>query len=185
VDLTEKMLDSSVVYQGGFLKVWRDRVALPDGSETWREYIRHPGAVAILVLTDEGQLVLERQYRYPAGRAFLEIPAGKIDSGESCAAAAVRELREETGFTAARWTFLGTAHPCIGYSDEKISYYLAQELTQHAQQLDAGEFLELITLPLEEVQARSLSGDICDSKTLTGLYWLSAHLQGRLPGAPI
>lgn len=185
MDLTEKKLASEVVYQGGFLKVWRDRVQLPDGKETWREYIRHPGAVAILALTEQGHLVLERQYRYAAGRAFLEIPAGKIDPGEARERCAERELLEETGYSAARWTYLGTAHPCIGYSDEQISYFLAQELTQHPQQLDAGEFLELVTLPLEDVLARSLSGEICDSKTLTGLYWLSAHLQGRLPGAPV
>jgi ADP-ribose pyrophosphatase len=185
MDLTEKQLDSSVAYQGDFLKVWRDRVALPDGKEAQREYIRHPGAVAILALTDEGKLVLEHQYRYPAGRAFIEIPAGKIDPDEARDHCARRELLEETGLRASQWTYLGTAYPCIGYSDEQISYYLAQGLSRHDRQLDEGEFLEVLELPLDQVHAMSLTGEICDSKTLTGLYWLSAHLQGRLPGAPV
>ena len=185
MDLTEKKLDSSVVYQGGFLNVWRDRVELPDGNQTWREYIRHPGAVAILALTEDRQLVLEQQYRYAAGRAFLEIPAGKIDPGEARERCAERELLEETGLVAKDWLYLGSAYPCIGYSDEQISYYLAQGLSQQSRKLDEGEFLEVVTMPLEQAMAKSLSGEICDSKTLTGLYWLSAHLQGRLPGAPI
>jgi ADP-ribose pyrophosphatase len=185
VDLTEKTLDSQLVYEGGFIKVRRDNVELPDGSPAWREYLRHPGAVAILALTDDGQLVLERQYRYAPGRVFLEIPAGKIDPGEPREACARRELLEETGMTAESWVYLGTAHPCIGYSDEQISYYVARGLSSGERQLDEGEFLEVVHLPLEEALAKSLSGDICDSKSVVGLYWLSAHLEGRLPGAPV
>lgn len=185
MDLTEQMLDSELVYQGGFLKVQRDRVRLPDGSESFREFIRHPGAAAILALTDDNRLVLERQYRYPAGRVFLEIPAGKLDPGEPPAETASRELLEETGYRAAAWTYLGCAHPCIGYADERIHYYLARGLTAGARQLDQGEFLDVVTLPLAEAMTRSLHGEICDSKTLVGLYWLSAHLEGRLPGAPV
>ncbi|WP_241499284.1 NUDIX domain-containing protein [Chromobacterium sphagni] len=119
MDLLEKKLTSELVYQGSFLNVHKDQVALPDGKEAQREYIVHPGAVAILALTPQRELVLERQYRYPAGREFIEIPAGKIDSGEPPEATARRELLEETGYRAANWTYLGTAHPCIGYSNEK------------------------------------------------------------------
>ncbi|TDR82080.1 NUDIX domain-containing protein [Paludibacterium purpuratum] len=183
MDLTEKTIDSQLVFEGGFLKVRRDRIQLPDGSEGWREYIRHPGAVAVLALTDDRQLVMERQYRYPAGREFLEIPAGKLDPDETREACAQRELWEETGYSASEWTFLGTAHPCIGYADEQIHYFLARGLTQSARQLDHGEFLEVVTLPLAEVIARTLNGAICDSKSLVGLYWLQAHLEGRMPGA--
>lgn len=183
MDLTEKKLASSVVFEGGFLKVWRDRVELPDGSETWREFIRHPGAVAILALTDDNLLVLERQYRYPAGREFLEIPAGKLDPGEPVEACGRRELLEETGFCASEWVFLGAAHPCIGYSNEVIHYYLARGLTAGARQLDEGEFLEVVTLPLEQAMDMACRGEICDSKSLTGLFWLQAYLQGRKPRA--
>lgn len=183
MDLTEKKLESSVVFEGGFLKVWRDRVALPDGSETWREFIRHPGAVAILALTDDKRLVLERQYRYPAGREFLEIPAGKLDAGETPESCGRRELLEETGFRAREWLFLGTAHPCIGYSNEVIHYMLARGLIAGERQLDEGEFLEVVTLPLEAALSKACCGEICDSKSLVGLFWLQAHLQGRMPSA--
>nr|WP_233160484.1 NUDIX hydrolase [Aquitalea sp. ASV11] len=158
---------------------------LPDGAEASREYILHPGAVAILALTADRQLVLERQYRYPAGREFVEIPAGKIDPDEAPALTARRELLEETGYRAGRWLHLGTAYPCIGYSNEQISYYLAEDLELGERELDEGEFLEVFTLPLEQVMQMALSGEICDSKSIVGLHWLAAHLDGRLPGAAV
>lgn len=173
------------MYDGGFLKVSKDRVVLPDGSLAWREYVRHPGAVAILALTADGRLVLERQYRHAPGRVFLEIPAGKIDPHESTADTARRELLEETGLSAANWICLGTAHPCIGYADEEITYFLAQDLSQSERRLDEGEFLEVLTLPLDDVFAMALSGEICDSKSLVGLFWLRAHREGKLPGAAV
>ncbi|AUH51749.1 NUDIX hydrolase [Chromobacterium sp. ATCC 53434] len=185
MDLLEKQLSSDLVYQGGFLQVRKDRVALPDGGEAQREYILHPGAVAILALTADGGLVLERQYRYPAGREFVEIPAGKIDSGEAPEATARRELFEETGYRSDNWTYLGTAHPCIGYSNEKISYYLAQDLILNERKLDDGEFLEVLTVPLERAMTMALTGEICDSKSIVGLHWLAAHLGGRMRGVPI
>ncbi|MEO3958137.1 NUDIX hydrolase [Chromobacterium piscinae] len=190
MDLVEKQLSSELVYQGGFINVRKDRVALPDGNESSREYILHPGAVAVLAITPEGELVLERQYRYPAGREFIEIPAGKIDPDEEPEQTARRELLEETGYRAGRWTYLGTAHPCIGYSNEKysnekISYYLAQELMLSERQLDAGEFLEVLTVPLEAAMNMALTGDICDSKSIVGLHWLAAYLGGRMRGVEI
>ncbi|UTH73131.1 NUDIX domain-containing protein [Chromobacterium sp. IIBBL 290-4] len=185
MDLFEKQLSTEVVHQGGFLKVHRDKVALPDGKEAEREYILHPGAVAVLALTDDEQLIVERQYRYPAGREFIEIPAGKIDPNEPPESTAKRELLEETGYTAQEWLHLGTAYPCIGYSNEKISYYLARRLTLSERQLDDGEFLEVLTLPLREVMDMSLDGRICDSKSIVGLHWLAAYLGGRMRGVPI
>ncbi len=185
MDLKETTLEQSVVYEGGFLKVRRDTVALPDGKPAYREFIVHPGAVAILALTDDGQLVLERQFRYPAGRVFLEIPAGKIDPDEPRETTARRELLEETGYSAGRWTYLGTAWPCIGYANEEISYYLAEDLVLNERQLDEGEFLEVVRVPLEEAFRLSLTGDICDSKSLVGLYWLRAYLDGGLKGATL
>ncbi|BBF84367.1 ADP-ribose pyrophosphatase [Aquitalea magnusonii] len=185
MDLVEKKLQSALVYEGGFLQVHKDKVLLPDGSESSREYILHPGAVAILALTADRQLVLERQYRYPAGRVFVEIPAGKIDPDEAPALTARRELLEETGYRAGRWLHLGTAYPCIGYSNEQISYYLAEDLELGERELDEGEFLEVFTLPLQQVMQMALSGEICDSKSIVGLHWLAAHLDGRLPGAAV
>ena len=185
MDLVEKQLQTALVYEGGFLQVHKDKVLLPDGAEASREYILHPGAVAILALTANRQLVLERQYRYPAGRLFVEIPAGKIDPDEAPALTARRELLEETGYRAGRWLHLGTAYPCIGYSNEQISYYLAEDLELGERELDEGEFLEVFTLPLEQVMQMALSGEICDSKSIVGLHWLAAHLDGRLPGAAV
>lgn len=185
MDLTEKQLDSEQVFEGRFLKVRRDTVSLPDGKQATREFIRHPGAVAVLALSDAGELVLERQYRYPAGQTFIEIPAGKIDPQEAPADTAKRELWEETGFIAAQWRYLGKAYPCIGYADEVIHYYLATGLTQTPRQLDEGEFLEVLLLPATEAQAMSLDGRITDSKTLVGLHWLAAWQQGTLPGEAI
>jgi len=182
VDLTEKQLSSEQVFEGRFLKVQRDTVSLPDGAEAYREFIRHPGAVAVLALTDDGRLVMERQYRYPAAQTFVEIPAGKIDPHEPPADTARRELLEETGYQASQWRYLGKAFPCIGYADEVIHYYLATGLTLSARQLDEGEFLEVMLLPVDEVQAMSLDGRITDSKTLVGLHWLAAWQQGKLPG---
>ncbi|WP_189530955.1 NUDIX domain-containing protein [Paludibacterium paludis] len=185
MDLQEKTLEQTLVYEGGFLKVRRDTVALPDGKEAIREFILHPGAVAVLALTEDRHLVLERQYRYPAGREFLEIPAGKIDPDEAREATARRELFEETGYRASRWTYLGTSWPCIGYANEQISYFLAEELQKGERRLDEGEFLEVVTLPLEEAFRLSLEGGICDSKSLVGLYWLRAYLEGGLKGAAL
>lgn len=185
MDLVEKQLSSEQVYQGGFLKVHKDRVRLPDGAEAHREYITHPGAVAVLAMTEDGKLIMERQYRYPAGRAFLEIPAGKLDPEEAPENTARRELLEETGYTAGEWIYLGTAYPCIGYSNEKISYYLARGLVAGERRLDEGEFLEVLSMPLTEAFDLALTGDICDSKSIVGLHWLAAYLEGRLQGATV
>lgn len=184
VDLTEEQITSHTAFEGGFLTLKRDTVRLPDGSQAQREYLEHPGAVAVLALDANQHLVLERQYRYPTRRAFMEIPAGKIDLEEPPAETARRELKEETGYVAERWCFLGTAYPCIGYSNEQIHYYLAQDLAQTERQLDHGEFLEVLSLPLEQVMEKTLTGEICDSKTIVGLHWLQAHLNGKLPGEP-
>ena len=126
--LIETRLDSEVVFQGSMLHVRRDRIRLPDASESTREYVVHPGAALIVPVLADGRFVLERQFRYPVGRVMLEFPAGKIDPGESSFATAQRELVEEIGYTARTWTPIGTIHPQIGYSTEFIDVFAATDL---------------------------------------------------------
>jgi ADP-ribose pyrophosphatase len=175
-DLTEHFVAGGRVFDGNLLKVHRDTVRLPDGSQGEREYIRHPGAVAIVALFDDGAVLLERQYRYPPRREFIEIPAGKLEPGEPHLATAQRELLEETGYVAAEWTRLGVIHTSIGYADETIEFFLARSLTQKGAKLDAGEFLEVFRLPFDEAVAMIRAGRITDSKTLIGLLWVKTFL---------
>ena len=178
MNLKETRLDSSVVYDGAFIKVRKDRARMPDGSISAREYITHPGAVAILALLDNGKLVMERQFRYAPQREFIELPAGKIDHGEDILLCAQRELLEETGYVAREWTHLTTAWPCIGYADERIEYFLARGLTHQGSQLDDGEFLEVFELSLADAMEWIRQGKINDSKTIVGLFWLEKTLNG-------
>ena len=170
-DLVETFLEGELVFSGNLVRLHRDRVRLPDGGEAVREYIRHPGAVVILALLDDGQVVLERQFRYPHGRVFVELPAGKRDAGEDPASAARRELQEETGYVAKEWRRLGVIHNAIAYSDEGIELWLARGLEKRAAKLEAGEFLEVFTLPLAEAQAMVRDGRITDAKSVAGLLW--------------
>lgn len=180
MDLTETRLDSTLAYDGSFIQVRKDHVRLPDGQVHTREYIVHPGAVAVLALLDNGNLIMERQYRYPAQREFIEIPAGKIDPSEDILRTAQRELLEETGYVAAEWTHLTTSWPCIGYADEQIEYFLARGLTHQGRQLDDGEFLEVFELSLAEAMEWIRQGKINDSKSIVGLFWLEKVLKGWL-----
>jgi ADP-ribose pyrophosphatase len=170
-DLSETFLDGEQVFSGRLLKVRRDRVRLPDGSESAREYIRHPGAVAIVALLDDGRVLLERQHRYPLARDFIEIPAGTLEPGEGPLETGKRELREETGYVAGEWRRLGVIHNAIGYSDEMIEIWLARGLAQRGQQRAEGEFLVVFSLPLAEAQAMARDGRITDVKTIVGLLW--------------
>lgn len=177
MDLKETRLDTAVMYEGSFMKVRKDRVRLPDGGESSREYITHPGAVTVLALLDNGNLLLERQFRYAPHREFIELPAGKIDHGEDTLLTAQRELLEETGYVADEWTHLATTWPCIGYADERMEYYLARGLRHEGRQLDDGEFLEVFELSLFEALDWIRRGKINDSKTIVGLFWLEKHLK--------
>jgi len=167
----EERVSGEVVYAGNFLEVHRDVVRLPDGTLAKRDYIKHPGAVAIVALADDGTVILERQYRYPLRRDFVEIPAGKLEAGEAHLETGKRELLEETGYAAARWTYLGQVHNAIGYSDEAIEMWLATGLQKREAKLDKGEFLEVFTLPFDEALAMAADGRISDVKTIIGLFW--------------
>ena len=140
-DLTETTLSSETVYQGRLLQVKCDRVALPNGGESTREYIVHPGAVVILPVFENGDVLLERQHRYPLHRDFIEFPAGKIDAGEDDLTCGKRELREETGYEARDWLHVTTLYPCIGYANERLEFYCARDLVHVGHQRDADEFL--------------------------------------------
>ncbi len=171
-DFTETQLTTQLVYDGEMLKVRADTVRLPDGKTAHREYIRHSGAVVIIPFLDDNTVIMERQFRYPLGRHFLELPAGKIESGEDPLATAQRELIEECGYRADSWRHLGTVHPCIGYSDERIEFYLARQLTDVGRALDDGEFLEVVPMAVEEVLRQVKDGRITDVKVVAGLAWL-------------
>lgn len=177
--LVETCIESEQIWQGRLLDVRRDRVRLPDGREGIREYVTHPGAVVIIPVLPNGQLIFERQYRYPVGRVMLELPAGKIDPNEDPLSTAKRELREETGYSAEQWRHLGTLHPTIGYANERIEIYLAEGLTSLGQNaLDEGEFLELVTLSLSEALEAVRLGQLTDGKTLSALLWAEKFLTG-------
>lgn len=178
--LHEAELSGESVFEGALLKVFRDRVRLPDGREAFREYVRHPGAVVVVGVLSDGRLLFERQFRYPLRRAFLELPAGKIDAGEDIAACARRELREETGFEARSWQHVGVMHPCIGYSDERIEIFLATELNHVGRALDEGEFLEVHTLTVDEAERAVHDGRITDGKTIAALFRTLPLLRGRV-----
>ena len=175
-DLTEHSLDGSIVYSGKLLEVHRDDVSLPDGTRGGREWINHPGAAAVLPFFDDESVLLVRQFRFPPRREFLEVPAGKLDRpGEDPAAVALRELEEETGWTATDLRHLVAAYPCIGYSNEVIHFYMASGLVPGRRSLSEGEFLEAVRLPFSDVVARVSDGRIDDMKTIAAV--LLANLQ--------
>jgi ADP-ribose pyrophosphatase len=170
--LRETLISTEDAYQGQFLKMKKDIVSLPDGKET-REYLIHPGAVAIIPILNDGRILLERQFRYPVDRAMIEIPAGKLEVGEDPLFCAQRELLEETGYSATEWEYLGKIHPVISYSTEFIEIYLAKGLQQGERCLDEGEFLDVFAATLDEMHQWIADGSITDVKTIIAVYHLA------------
>lgn len=179
--LREVPIESKVVYKGDFLEVRRDMARMPDGREASREYVVHPGAVMIVAILPDGRLVMERQFRYPVGKALVEFPAGKLDAGEGGLACAQRELKEETGYTAKQWAKAGIMHPVIAYANEIIEIWFAQDLTLGERRLDEGEFLDVFTASLEDLEDWMRDGMLTDSKTVVGMMWLQQWRAGRWP----
>ena len=174
-DLTEHPISGELVFDGKLLKVHRDLVRLPDGRQGMREYIRHPGAVAIVPLFDDGSVLLERQFRYPHAREFIEVPAGKLEPNEPQLETAKRELLEETGYAAEEWTRLTVIHTAIAYTDEAIDIFLARRLRKLREAaLDAGEFVDTLVVPFAEAIAMVRDGRITDAKSVAALLWTAA-----------
>ncbi|MBI5791054.1 MAG: NUDIX hydrolase [Rhodocyclales bacterium] len=177
-ELIEHTITSEPVYDGKLLHVRRDVARLPNGDEAVREWITHPGAVVVIPVLDNGKLLFERQFRYPLRRIFIELPAGKIDTGEHPLDTAKRELREETGHQAKHWRHLATMHPCIGYADERIEIFWAQGLIYVGHQRDHGEFLEVIEMSVADAMLAVQDGEITDGKTLSALLWADKITSG-------
>lgn len=165
-EMMEKCVSSEMIYEGKVLCVKKDTIELPNGKSSMREYAEHKGAVAILPLTAEGEVVLVRQYRYAHGRVFLEIPAGKLDAAdEEPYAAAVRELREEVGVKAGRLTPLGVLVPSCAILTERIHMFLAEDLAFGECDPDEDELLEVVKMPLSSLVNQVMRGEIEDAKT--------------------
>ena len=177
--LIERRTGGVTLLSGGFLEVRRDDVVLPDGSKATREYVRHPGAVAIIPILDDGRLVLVRQHRYPLGKVLLEWPAGKLEAGEDQLVCAARELREETGFVAREWAYVGEIHNAAAYSTESLWLWFARGLKPGPAQPDAGEFVETVCMSIAELEALEARDLLPDVKTLIGLRWLQQMQAGH------
>lgn len=167
--LKETQLSSEAVFDGVLLHVRKDSVKLPNGKTSVREYIEHPGAVALVAYMPDGDILLLNQFRYPLKKVFIELPAGKIDPGETPEETGLRELEEETGYKASELKFLTTIHPCIGYSNEVIHIYEAFSLSEGNKQTDDNEFTETFTLSLDDAIQKVKTGEITDVKTMVGL----------------
>ena len=165
-NLTEIQTASEEIFDGAILHVFKDTVELPNGNPATRELIRHIGAVGVIPITNDGKVIIERQFRYPLNRVVTEIPAGKLDSfTEDRLSAAKRELEEETGYTAQEWINMGDYYPSPAYCDERITLYLAKGLAQGTRHLDEDEFLNFEAVPLTELVEDVMAGRITDGKT--------------------
>ena len=168
--LEEVKTDSEDIFSGVIMHLYRDRVELPNGNFATREVVRHVGAVGVVPVTADGNVIIERQYRYPIDQVITEIPAGKLDSkAEDRLEAAKRELEEETGITAEEWTDLGVYYPAAAYSDEKITLYMARGLHKGKQKLDEDEFLNVEEVALSKLVEEVMAGKITDGKTQVAL----------------
>ena len=178
--LKETKLSSRIIFQGRLLDVRKDEVELPNGKTSTREWINHPGAVCCIPILPDGKIALIRQYRYPVQSEMIELPAGKLSKGEKSEACALRELEEEIGYRTNKFTFLTHIHPAIGFANEKMWLYLAEELEKTNSKLDDDEFLELIPTSLDDAVEMVWSHEITDVKTIIGLLWVDRHYRDSI-----
>jgi len=178
-DFTEKRISRHSIYQGKILSIYRDDILLPNGKAGIREVAEHPGGVAIVAIDENDNVLTVRQYRYVFSRMMEEIPAGKLERGESPDDAALRELREETGATPAHFTSLGSLIASPGCYGEVLHLYLAEDLTFTAQSPDEDEFLVVSRTPFDIMVQRVLSGEIEDAKTVAGILKVHALRQQK------
>jgi ADP-ribose pyrophosphatase len=178
VPFEEQCVTAQQVYRGNFLDLRCDVVQLHDGLRATREYVVHPGAVMVVPMLADGQLVLERQYRYPLRQLVIEFPAGKVDVGESTFDCAVRELAEETGYRAREWAHAGVMHNAAAYSTESIEVWFARDLQPGPARPDVGEHIEVFTASPRDVADWVRDGTITDAKTMVGLLWLQQWHSG-------
>ena len=170
-DLTEKKILSETVFKGRFLDVRRDIVKLPNDATSTREWIKHPGAVCIIPKLSNDTIALIRQFRYPVRKEMIELPAGKLDDNEKPVECAKRELEEEIGYKSNKLTFLTNIHPAIGFADEVMGLYFAEDLIKTTVNLDTDEFLEIMPTKLKKAVEMVWSGEITDVKTIIGILW--------------
>ena len=164
--LLERKLNSRKVFSGRLLHVYKDSVILPDGEKTTREYIKHPGATAVLPVFENGDVILIKQFRYPLSQIFYEVPAGKIDAGEDPETTGIRELQEETGLVCNHFSYIGHFYPSIGYTDEIIHLYIAWSINEKQTNTDDDEFLIPARIPFRDAIEMVQSGEISDGKTM-------------------
>lgn len=170
MDFTEKMLTSAYKFEGHIMKARVDTVRLPNGKEAYREVCEHVGGVGVLPVDENGNVILVRQFRYPYEKIMLEIPAGKIDHGpEGHLTCGIRELREETGFTADRMIYMGEMYPSPGFLTEVLHLYCALDLHSGTCDPDEDEFVETVSMPFAQLEEQIASGQICDGKTIAAV----------------
>jgi ADP-ribose pyrophosphatase len=170
--LKEVLVSTEKIYTGKMVSLRRDIVRLPNGKEAFREVVEHPGAVAIVPVLPDGKILLVRQFRHPVGKILLEIPAGKLDSGEDPDECALRELEEETGYRAGTMVRRASIFTGPGFTDEVIHMYIASNLIKTQTNPDEDEFLEVRAYEAQDVRRMIREGLICDAKTVSGLYLL-------------
>ena len=178
MNLTEKQLKTEYIYKGKIINMRRDEALLPNGRTALREVVEHPGGVCIAALTDDDELLFVRQFRYPYFEVIAELPAGKLEKGEDPLQCAIRELSEETGFTAEEYIYLGEFYPSPGYCHEKLYAYLALGLKKGNAHLDDGEFLDVLKFPLDKLVEMVMNNELCDAKTIIAILKAKTYLAG-------
>lgn len=178
--LLEQQSHSQELYRGSFLNLKRDQVTMPNGSLASRDYFAHPGAAVIVAFTQDGDLVLEKQFRYPVGQVLLEFPAGKLDPSEAALACAKRELIEETGYSAQQWARFPMVHLAPAYCTEELHIFLAKDLQLQQRDLDEGELIDIVFMKPTELFDLCMKGQVSSAVTLTTCFWLQAYLAGQV-----